>query len=261
MFYLFLIVSLAIVLESLPISSSGNIALLVFYLEKYHGIIFNKQLMGDLDYLVNLPIAIVLIFFFFTRWWLLLKTLPLSLSLIIKIIGLGFITELITVSFFVLFSFFKIPMGIISIGFAITSCLLYSLRFISRNKFSVYSWKKAALLGMVQGFALLPGISRFGSTYCAARWFGIRPQKAFDLSFLISFPINIAAGFLGLFKLYQYNMIDILSLPMLLIMLFSMLWGYCGLWLISYLIKADKIWIFSGYTLLLALISFFLWII
>lgn len=258
MLYLFLIIFLSIVLESLPISSSGNIHLLLFYLEKYQHIIFNDQLITDVDYFINVPIALTLSLFFFKRWWLLLKTLPRSLPIILKIIGLGFTTELITVLFFILFSFFTIPMSVLTIGFIITSGALYSLRFISTGKQTTFNWQSALVLGTVQGLALLPGISRFGSTFCAARWLGIRSQKAFELSFLISFPINCAAGLLGLFKLYWHDALHILSFPLLLIMLIGVVGAYCGLWWVSHLIKTNKLWVFSGYTLLLAVISFFI---
>ena len=258
MLYFFLVIFLSIILESFPISSSGNINVLLFYLEKYYHILFDPTLLADVDYFINVPIALTLSLFFCKRWWLLLKTFPRSLPILIKIISLGFITELITVLFFIFFSFITIPLSMIAIGFIITSGVLYSLRFEYFQKRVTWSWQSALVLGTVQGLALLPGISRFGSTFCAARWLGMRSQRAFELSFLISFPINSAAGLLGLFKLYQHNTLYILSFPLLFIMLIGVVGAYCGLWWVSHVIKTNKLWIFSVYTLLLAIISFFL---
>ncbi len=257
MLYLSLVIFLSVFLESFPISSSGNINVLLFYLQKYRHVLFNQTLLVDVDYLVNVPIALTLLLFFFKRWWLLLKTFPRSLPILIKIIVLGLITELITVLFFIFFSFLTIPLSMIAIGFIITSGVLYSLCFNYFQKYVIWNWQSALVLGAVQGLALLPGISRFGSTFCAARWLGIRSQKAFELSFLISFPINSAAGLLGLFKLYQHDALYILSFPFLFIMLIGIICAYCGLWWVSHLIKTNKLWIFSGYTLVLGGISFF----
>lgn len=52
----------------------------------------------------------------------------------------------------------------------------------------------AILVGVFQGLALLPGISRSGSTMTAARWWGLSRQAAAKFSFLLSIPIILMAG-------------------------------------------------------------------
>ncbi len=52
----------------------------------------------------------------------------------------------------------------------------------------VFSTKNAVLLGLAQGFTVLPGMSRSGTTASAMLFEGFSPQKAFELSFLISVP-------------------------------------------------------------------------
>jgi undecaprenyl-diphosphatase len=44
------------------------------------------------------------------------------------------------------------------------------------------------LLGVAQGLAVLPGLSRSGSTITVALWLGIRPDRAYELSMLMSLP-------------------------------------------------------------------------
>ena len=49
----------------------------------------------------------------------------------------------------------------------------------------------AVWIGLAQMVALLPGISRSGSTICTARLFGIEPKKAAEFSFLMSIPLLV----------------------------------------------------------------------
>lgn len=50
------------------------------------------------------------------------------------------------------------------------------------------NWKRALAVGVVQGVAVVPGISRSGSTIAAALWMGVRGEDAAKLSFLLSVP-------------------------------------------------------------------------
>ena len=43
-------------------------------------------------------------------------------------------------------------------------------------------------VGLVQGMAVFPGISRSGSTICSGLFLGLSPKEAFDFSFLMSLP-------------------------------------------------------------------------
>ncbi len=53
--------------------------------------------------------------------------------------------------------------------------------------------RDAVLVGLAQMFALVPGVSRSGSTITAARALGIDRQSAAVFSFLLSLPITTAA--------------------------------------------------------------------
>ncbi|MBU1636145.1 undecaprenyl-diphosphate phosphatase [bacterium] len=54
----------------------------------------------------------------------------------------------------------------------------------------------ALLVGVAQGLAILPGVSRSGATIIAGMSRGIHPRAAADFSFLISIPAIIGATFL-----------------------------------------------------------------
>lgn len=57
------------------------------------------------------------------------------------------------------------------------------------------SWTplKAFITGVAQAAAMMPGISRSGSTICAALYQNVSPQKAADFSFLMLLPVVLGA--------------------------------------------------------------------
>ena len=56
----------------------------------------------------------------------------------------------------------------------------------------------AMLIGVAQAFALLPGISRSGSTVVAGLWLGVESDDAAEFSFLMSVPAILGAALLQL---------------------------------------------------------------
>jgi undecaprenyl-diphosphatase len=55
------------------------------------------------------------------------------------------------------------------------------------------SWAGALIMGVAQALAILPGISRSGSTVIAALWRRITPAAAAEFSFLMSIPAILGA--------------------------------------------------------------------
>ena len=58
---------------------------------------------------------------------------------------------------------------------------------------SEITWRDAILIGCAQMFALIPGVSRSGSTMTAGRALGLERVAAARFSFLMSMPITLAA--------------------------------------------------------------------
>lgn len=65
------------------------------------------------------------------------------------------------------------------------------------------SWGQAFVVGISQSAALIPGISRSGSTMVAGLWMGLRHEEAARFSFLMATPIIGAAGLLEVPKLMK----------------------------------------------------------
>lgn len=73
-----------------------------------------------------------------------------------------------------------------------------TLLFVSDMKTSSgeITYRKSLILGVVQGFAIIPGISRSGSTIVASILMNISREKAVEFSFLLSAPAIVAATIL-----------------------------------------------------------------
>jgi undecaprenyl-diphosphatase len=83
--------------------------------------------------------------------------------------------------------------AVVAVGFLITTGLLVSVRWLGSGRTTFPSAGHALLLGLVQGIAVVPGISRSGSTIAMALWLGVRPDRAFELSMLMSLPVVLGA--------------------------------------------------------------------
>lgn len=86
-------------------------------------------------------------------------------------------------------------------GFAllVTGGLLWSSRSaLSRAVAERPTWAAAAVIGFAQAFALVPGISRSGSTVVAAMWVGVAPVEAAAFSFLMAVPAIAGAAVLSI---------------------------------------------------------------
>ena len=78
-------------------------------------------------------------------------------------------------------------------GFLVTACVLTSALWTKAGTRAAPSLPGALLLGVAQGLAVVPGISRSGVTIVVALWLGLRPERAFELSMLMGVPAVAAA--------------------------------------------------------------------
>lgn len=77
---------------------------------------------------------------------------------------------------------------VVALGFVVTIGLLISSHFARGGDRIVPTWLGAVIVGVCQGLAVVPGISRSGATITAALWLGVRRERSFELSMLMSLP-------------------------------------------------------------------------
>ncbi len=83
--------------------------------------------------------------------------------------------------------------------------LILLLPQFARLKDKTLNNQSATVIGIAQGLAVLPGISRSGSTIVSGMLLGIKPQEAYNFSFLISLPAIAAA------QVLQFKQLDLVE--------------------------------------------------
>ena len=79
-------------------------------------------------------------------------------------------------------------------GFVLTATLLYLGENFKPTKSTLLTPKTSILTGVLQGIAVLPGVSRSGATISALTLQGIDKKAATTFSFLLSIPIIIGSA-------------------------------------------------------------------
>lgn len=138
-----------------------------------------------------------------------------------------------------------------------TGLLLLSTRFFGRDLRCPVSWRAALAMGIAQAFAMLPGISRSGSTLSVARFLGLDRDKAAAFSFLMVVPIILAGNALHLLKALGSDGESAFAglTPGLATLGFltAAAVGYASVaWMVR-LLNRDRFWLFGPYCLLLGL--------
>ncbi len=113
--------------------------------------------------------------------------------------------------------------------------------------------KDALTIGFFQGLAILPGVSRSGSTISAGLLLGYSKEAMVEFSFILSIPAILGACILDIPRIVAAG--AFYSLPVVLAGLFASAFvGLIAIKLINYLVINDKFIIFSYYTFILGII-------
>lgn len=146
-------------------------------------------------------------------------------------------------------------MSIIGIAFLVTSLFLLLVSNIKgkRNE-SDMNVMDSLIVGTSQVIALIPGISRSGSTLIGGLFRKLDRETALRYSFMLYIPVSVGTTILGLKDLLEMNNIHDLVLPYGLGFIASMVVSYFTLrWFIK-VVKKGNLKYFSLYTLLLGLL-------
>ena len=86
----------------------------------------------------------------------------------------------------------------VGLNLIITAGILFSTRLTPPGRIVVPGRLGSLGIGLAQAFAILPGISRSGSTVAAAMWMGVDAVKAAEFSFIMAIPAIMGAMVLQL---------------------------------------------------------------
>ena len=91
---------------------------------------------------------------------------------------------------------------VVSGALLVTGSMVWSTRYVKKTRGDV-GWKDAILIGVAQAFAMVPGISRSGSTIVTALWRKVDRAKAAEFSFLLALPVIFGATLLKLKDVFE----------------------------------------------------------
>jgi undecaprenyl-diphosphatase len=150
--------------------------------------------------------------------------------------------------------------SIVGVQIMITGLLLFFTEFYSSRMLKVdniMTWKKSILIGIAQGIAVSPGISRSGSTIAAGLITGLNRVTAARFSFLLSIPIIMLAIIADIAD--QIGQGDIWSFNWTAIIIGTILSAVVGYYCVKYFIiylSKHRIDIFAYYCLAIGLFMF-----
>ncbi len=255
--FLVLILFVQVLLESLPVSSSGHLVLLSKLLFFLNGTeIFNFECITSFYYFLHGATVFVVLVFFYPYWKALLYKMWKQKKLFTREVIFFLIIEMVTFFGYILVQPFLKKISL-SLGFLITAVTLFSLKFLRSAKKCEWQFFDAILIGLAQTLAFVPGVSRLGLTYFSARVRNIRPHDALAISFIASVPLGIAGFVIGLYKLW-ISALYCFDFYYLIYIIIASLGAYFLLFLLYCLIKRGRLWWLGWYMLLPMVVSFFL---
>lgn len=131
---------------------------------------------------------------------------------------------------------------------AVTGISMVLTRFI-HEKGAVITWLRALCIGVAQALAIMPGLSRSGSTIFAGMLLGVNRETAARFSFIMSIPAILGAVVLHMGELLASPppMEDLLAI--LVGTITSVISGYYAIVLLLRIVKQGKLEWFGYYCL------------
>ena len=246
-----------IVLESFPVSSSGHAQLLAQFCPLSD---LSQSVLSMFDYALHLPTACIVVIFFRRAWSVPFIHIRRCWRLVLKIIFYTALATSVTLALYGLKFLMPLPTVPLPLGFFVTGCSLLSLRWCSEQPYRSIDMKKIMCLGVLQACAFAPGISRFACTFVGARWLGIPARRAFEISFLIQWPLILCASFYGVYVL-SVDSFELLNPILLCVMLCSSGVAYAGLCMQMDMIQKKTMWRWSIYMCVPFIISVILGVV
>jgi undecaprenyl-diphosphatase len=255
--------------EFLPVSSSGHLAVYQMFFGEAdeNGLLF--------DIVLHLGTLLATIIAFRKKVWALIKEFGNICVDIVK--GRFFKTKMnpnrrmivmMIISLAVLIPFYPFKDHIekastypivLGLLFIYTSVILFLSDRVKKGKVGQGQImpKHALIIGLFQGIALFPGVSRSGSTICSSLFCGFKKELAVEYSFILGMPTILAGCVLEIAdyaKEAAAGTAEAINLPAYFAgFVVSGIVGFGAIKMVNWIVKSNKFIIFSVYTLLLGI--------
>lgn len=118
-----------------------------------------------------------------------------------------------------------------------------------KRQFDDLETRDGILMGLAQTLALIPGVSRSGSTLTAGLFMGLERATAARFSFLLGIPAITIAGLVELKSLLENGFGEVGLLPLVVAILSSALFSYLAIAGLLRYLKTRNTWVFVWYRL------------
>ena len=236
--------------EFLPVSSSGHLLLLQRWLGVTEGGLFFDVMLH-----IGTLIPVFVVFFkeilglfkkpFKKMGLLIIATIPAGLTGVL----LGDVVEGV---------FYRgdlLSVVLLSVTFILTATELFFAEKVGKKSETLpLSVKSASIMGVAQGLAIVPGLSRSGTVISAGTFAKVERSENASFAFLMSIPVILGAAVISGYKAIKGGVV-IDALPLLFGVLTAALTGYIAIKVMLKVIKKANYKWFSLYLVVLAITS------
>lgn len=124
---------------------------------------------------------------------------------------------------------------------------------------SAMTLSDSVAIGIAQAFAVIPGVSRSGSTIAAGVYRGMDRDSATRFSFLLSTPIIAGAALVEGHHLWKTGIPPELRLPIVLAILLSGVSGYLSIWGMIRYVRVRSLMVFVIYRVIAGTVILAIW--
>ena len=171
--------------EFIPVSSSGHLVVIQSLFKNFSqpGVLF--------DSILHLGTLAAVFYYFRLRIYEIITNIRLLLLIVVASVPTGIIGLLFKDSFEKMFS----NVQLVGVAFIVTGIMLFfaDKKENGQKNTCETSYVDALIIGIIQGIAIIPGISRSGSTITAGIYRKLDKKFAMEFSFLLSIPAILGA--------------------------------------------------------------------
>ena len=143
---------------------------------------------------------------------------------------------------------------IVGLMFIITGICLLIVKNINGNKDDYdITYKDAIIIGLLEGVALFPGLSRSGMVLVGCLLCKLNKTSALKYTFMLYFPVSVATMLLGVKDVIERGISANLLIYYLIGTVFSFIFTYLTYKVLTEIVRKGKLWKFSIYLFIIGI--------
>jgi len=222
--------------EFLPVSSSGHLVIFQSFLNIPNSLAF--------DTVVHLATALAVIAYF---WKDILNLFAKDIKMLGLILVAGIFTAVIGLSFKDYFEAMFSSLDSVGFFLVLTGTVIMLGEYLGKGQRKTLNIWDAVIIGLAQGCAIAPGLSRSGTTISAALGRNLDRNLAARFSFLLAVPTILGAGLIQSRAIIKAGTLDSGYLPLLLGFVAAFLSGLIAIKIFMNIIQKTSLQIFAYY--------------